>query len=445
MFSTTNTTTAITLPPDARNRCFALVDCNNFYASCERVFDPKLKKQPVVVLSNNDGCIVARSGEAKALGIGMGKPFFQCRDIIEKHGVHVFSSNYTLYGNMSERVMNTLAQFTPEMEIYSIDEAFLNLSGCDHLGKHGGLTEYAHNVRATVMQWTGIPVSIGIARTKTLVKVANRLAKKSARAKGVFNLVDSPYMDKALERVCIADVWGIGRQSAKKLREKGVTNARQLRDIDDRLIRKQMGIVGLRLVYELRGISCLSLETCPPPRMGIMSSRSFGRKIESLEELKEAVTAYVTKAAIKLRKQNLAAQVLTVFLTTNPYSKDDRQYSNSVVFHLPAAINNTVELIHYAAQGVERIFKEGFRYKKAGVMLDELIPAGQIQTNLFDRGNARRNKKLMETIDLVNDIMGSGTLKYAAQGSTQPWSGKCKNRSPRYTTSWKELPTARAD
>ncbi|MCK4606691.1 MAG: Y-family DNA polymerase [candidate division Zixibacteria bacterium] len=443
MFSTT--TTAITLPPDARNRCFTLVDCNNFYASCERVFDPKLKKQPVIVLSNNDGCIVARSEEAKALGIGMGEPFFRCRDIIEKHGIHVFSSNYTLYGNMSERVMNTLTQFTLEMEIYSIDEAFLDLSGCDHLDKHGDLTEYARTIRATVRQWTGIPVSIGIGRTKTLAKVANRLAKKSARAMGVLNLVDSPYMDKALERVCIADVWGIGRRSVKKLKEKGVTNARQLRDIDDRLIRKQMGIVGLRLVYELRGISCLSLETCPPPRKGIMSSRSFGRKVESPEELKEAVTAYVTKAAVKLREQNLAAQVLTVFLTTNPYSRDDGQYSNSIVLHLPTAINNTVELIRYAVQGIERIFKKGFRYKKAGVMLDELIPAGQIQTTLFDRGNAGRNKKLTEVIDMVNDIMGSGTLKYAAQGSAQPWSGKCKNLSPRYTTNWKELLTVSAD
>jgi len=406
--------TAITCPPGALNSFFALADCNNFYASCERVFNPKLHNRPVVVLSNNDGCIV-------------------------------FSSNYTLYGNMSERVMNTLAQFTPKMEIYSIDEAFLDLRGCDSLSKYGGLTEYACNVRATVMQWTGIPVSIGIARTKTLAKVANRLAKKSARAKGVFNLIDSPYMDKALERVSIADVWGIGWRSVKKLKEKGVTNARQLRDIDDRLIRKQMGIVGLRLVYELRGISCHLLETCPPPRKGIVSSRSFGRKVESLEELKEAVAAYVTKAAVKLREQDLAAQVLTVFLTTNPYSKDDRQYSNSVVSHLPAAINNTAELIHYAMRGVERIFKEGFRYKKAGVMLDKLIPASQIQTTLFDRGNAGRKKKLMETVDLVNDIMGSETLKYAAQGSTQPWSGKCKNRSPRYTTSWEELLTVNAN
>ncbi len=439
------TETAITLPTDARNRCFALVDCNNFYASCERAFDPRLENKPIVVLSNNDGCIVARSGEAKALGIGMGQPVFKCRDIIEKHGVLVFSSNYTLYGNMSERVMNTLSQFTPEMEIYSIDEAFLNLSGCDHLGKHGDLTEYARHICATVKQWTGIPVSIGIGRTKTLAKVANRIAKKSTRANGVFNLMNSPHMDKALEWVDISDVWGIGGRSTKKLKAYGINNALQLRDIDDQLIRRQMGIVGLRLVYELREISCLSLETCTPIRKGVTSSRSFGRKIESLDELKEAVAAYVTKAAIKLRKQNLAAQILTVFLTTNPYSKNDKQYSKSVVFHLPAAMNNTVELIHYAMQGVDKIFKEGYKYKKAGVMLAELIPAEQIQTTLFDLSNTKRKNKLTEAIDVINDIMGSGTLKYAIQGGTRPWNGKSENRSPRYTTSWKELPTAKAD
>ncbi len=429
----------ITCPPEALNGCFALVDCNNFYASCERVFNPRLQGRPIVVLSNNDGCIVARSNEAKALGIGMGKPFFQCRDVIGKHRVHVFSSNYALYGSMSERVMATLAQFTPEMEIYSFDESFLYLSGCDHLSEYNDLTEYARTIRTTVMRWTGIPVSIGVARTKTLAKIANRLAKKSAGAKGVFNLIDSPYIDQVLEQVRVFDIWGIGKQNGKKLREKGVLNAKQLRDIDDNLIRKQMGVVGLRLVYELRGISCLSLETRPPPRKGIISSRSFGRKIESLEELKEAVTAYVTNAAAKLREQNLAARLLTVFLTTNPYSKSDGQYSNSIVVRLPAATNNTAELIHRAMRGVERIYKKSFRYKKAGVMLDELIPADQIQGTLFDYSNVERDKKLMETFDEVNTTMGSGTLKYATQGSTQPWSGRCKNRSPRYTTSWKEL------
>ncbi|MFH1372965.1 MAG: Y-family DNA polymerase [bacterium] len=429
----------------ALNGCIALADCNNFYASCERVFNPGLHGRPVVVLSNNDGCIVARSGEAKVLGIGMGQPFFKCRDIIEKHNVHVFSSNYALYGNMSGRVMTTLAQFTPEMEIYSIDEAFLDLNGCDRLHGHDNLTEYARTIRATVIRWTGIPVSIGIARTKTLAKIANRLAKRSVKANGVLDLVDSPYMTRVLEKVHVGDVWGIGRRSTKWLVGRGIDNARQLRDIDDRVIRKRMGVVGLRLVYELRGISCLSLETCPPPRKGIISSRSFGRQIESLEELQEAVAAYITNAATKLRKQNLAARLLTVFLTTNPYSKSDGQYNNSIAIHLPRATNNTAELLHHAGRGMEKIFRQGFRYKKAGVMLDDLIPAGQVQATLFGDGDAGRNKKLMATVDSVNDRIGSGALRYAVQGSTQPWRGRCKNCSPRYTSSWEELVNVTAD
>lgn len=435
----------ITYPSGVLNGCIALVDCNNFYVSCERVFNPKLQGKPVVVLSNNDGCIVARSGEAKMLGIGMGQPLFKCRDIIEKHNVHVFSSNYVLYGNMSGRVMATLAQFTPEMEIYSIDEAFLDLCGSDHLYGHNDLTEYAHTICAKVIRWTGIPVSIGIARTKTLAKIANRLAKRSTRANGVLDLVDSPYMDQVLKEVHVGDVWGIGRRSTEWLIGIGINNAGQLRDIDDRVISKRMGVVGLRLVYELRGISCLSLETCPSPCKGIISSRSFGQKVESLEELKEAVAAYTTNAAIKLRKQNLVARLLTVFVTSNPYSKSDQQYSNSFVIRLPVATNDTTELLHHAVRGIEKIYKKGIRYKKAGVMLDNLIPADQVQVTLFGGGNVGDNEKLMETVDLVNAKMGSGTLRYAVQGSTQPWRGRCKNRSPRYTSSWEELVNVAAE
>ncbi|MBU8932906.1 MAG: Y-family DNA polymerase [candidate division Zixibacteria bacterium] len=429
----------ITCSSRVLNDCIALVDCNNFYASCERVFNPKLQNKPIVVLSNNDGCIVARSNEAKALEIGMGQPFFKYRNVIEKHNVHVFSSNYALYGNMSGRVMATLAQFTPKMEIYSIDEAFLDLCGSDRFHGYNDLVEYAHTLRATVKQWTGIPVSIGIARTKTLAKIANRLAKKSTKVNGVLNLIDSPYMDQALEKVHVGDVWGIGRQSTKWLVGMNINNARQLRDIDDKVISKRMGVVGLRLVYELRGISCLLLETCSSPRKGIISSRSFGRRVESLDDLKESVAAFITNAAAKLRKQNLAARLLTVFLTTNPYSKNDKQYNNSIVIRLPGAINDTAQLLHHATRGTESIFRKGFRYKKAGVMLDNLIPADQAQATLFDDNNIKRNRKLMETIDSVNKKMGSGTLRYATQGSTQPWKGKCGNRSPCYTGNWDEL------
>lgn len=435
----------VTCPPDALNKCFALIDCNNFYVSCERVFNPKLKNQPVVVLSNNDGCIVARSNEVKKMGVGMGEPFFKFRQIIESNRVHVFSSNYTLYGDMSGRVMATISQFTPEAEIYSIDEAFLNMSGCDHLNGCDDLTAYARTIRATVMQWTGIPISIGIARTKTLAKVANRLAKKSRKTNGVLNLIDSHYLDQALQKIYVWDVWGIGKKHGQRLAEQGILTAKQLRDMSDVHIRKQMGILGVRLVHELRGISCIPMESVPPPRKGIISSRSFGQKVTSVTELQEAVAAYVTEAARKLRSQQSAARLLTVFLMTNHFSKQDKQYSNRIILHLPVATNDTGELIHYAMVGIKKIFKKGYRYQKAGVMLDELIPDDQVQMHLFDRMHVERRQKLLRVIDRVNSTIGTRTLKYAIQGTAQPWKMKSDLKSPHYTTSWKELPVATAN
>lgn len=424
---------------DALNSVYALVDCNNFYASCERVFNPKLENKPIVVLSNNDGCIVARSNEVKALGVGMGQPYFKFKDIIERNNVHVFSSNYTLYGDMSRRVMSSLAQFAPEFEIYSIDEAFLNLKGCDRVDGFRNLTEYARQIRAAVLKWTGIPVSIGIARTKTLSKLANRLAKKSAKTGGVLDLIDSPYIDQALERVEVWDVWGIGRKHGKRLVAQGIINARQLRDADDRLIRKQMGVVGMRLVYELRGISCQRLETVAPKRKGVVSSRSFGRKVTDVNELRESVSAHVANAAARLRKQNLAARILTIFVLTNPFSKQDAQYSNSLTIKIPHGTSNSSELMHYAMHGVDKIFRDGYKYKKAGVMLDDLIPDDQIQATLFDNCDNLKNKKIMTTLDMVNDKLGSGTLTYASQGTTRPWKMKCEKRTPKYTTDWEQL------
>jgi DNA polymerase V len=409
------------------------------------VFNPKLQDKPIVVLSNNDGCIVARSNEAKKMGIGMGEPFFKFRQIIESNRVHVFSSNYTLYGDMSGRVMTTVSQFIPEAEIYSIDEAFLNMSGCDHLDGCNTLTDYARTIREAVKQWTGIPVSIGIARTKTLAKIANRLAKKSHKANGVLNLIDSPYMDQALQNVYVWDVWGVGKNHGRRLAEQGILTAKQLRDMSDARIRKQMGVLGVRLVYELRGISCIPLETVAPPRKGIISSRSFGHKVTSVSALREAVAAYVTEAACKLRSQQSAARLLTVFLMTNHFSKQDKQYSNRIIIHLPVATNDTGELIHYAMVGIKKIFRKGYWYQKAGVMLDELIPDDQVQMNLFDHTHARRRQKLLRTIDRVNSTIGTRTLKYATQGTSQPWKMKSELKSPRYTTSWEELPVAAAN
>jgi len=418
---------------------FALVDCNNFYASCERVFNPKLAGRPAIVLSNNDGCVVARSNEAKALGIAMGVPAFQIRHLIRKHDVQVFSSNYALYGDMSQRVMETLQQFSPEVEVYSIDEAFLSLTGF----VRQDLTEYGRRIRATVKQWTGIPVSVGIAETKTLAKIANHVAKWSEGTAGVFDLSAELDPDHVLAQVPVEEVWGIGPAHARRLKRHGITTARSLRDADDLWIRKQMGVVGLRTVQELRGISCLPLEQCPPPKQGITCSRSFGRPVTTLAEMREAVAAYTARAAEKLRGEQLAASALTVFLTTNPF-KDEPQYSNAVTLRLPGATDATPELLRVALKGIEAIYREGFRYKKAGVMLLGLVPVSQVQANLFDHANRERSSRLMKVLDRLNDHMGTGTLLYAAEGITKRWTARFDHRSPASTTNWRDLPVARA-
>ncbi len=374
----------------------------------------------------------------------MGEPFFKYKEIIEKNHVHVFSSNYTLYGDMSSRVMSALAGCTPQIEIYSIDEAFLNLAGCDHLHGYGSLEEFARAIRLTVLQWTGIPVSIGIARTKTLAKLANHLAKKSERSGGVLNLVDSPYMDRALEKTPVLDIWGIGKASADKLVKIGITDARGLRDADSSAIKSRLGICGLRTVAELKGLSCYDLVDEIEPRKGIVSSRSFGNRVETLEALEQAVASFVSIAAEKLREQKSAAGSISVFIHTSPFLKTERRYSNSTMLHLPQAGNDTGELIHYAHAGLRKIFREGYRYQKAGVRLDNIVPATQVQANLFDAPDRRKRERLLKTIDGLNAQMGSGTLKYAAQGQGQAWRTKCELRSPRYTTSWDELAAVRA-
>ena len=414
---------------------FALVDCNNFYASCERVFNPRLEGKPVVVLSNNDGIVVARSNEAKALGIAMGVPEFQIRRLIRAHDVQVFSSNYVLYGDMSQRVMETLGQFTPNLEIYSIDEAFLSLSGFTSRD----LTEYGREIRATVKRWTGIPVSVGIAETKTLAKVAARVAKRSKNAAGVFNLATSQDRNALLAEIPVEDVWGIGANWARLLKRHGIATALALREADVHWVRGTMGVVGERLVRELNGVSCLPLEDCPPPKQGITVSRSFGRPVTSLSEMREAIAAYTARAAEKLPGERLAATVLTVFLTTNSF-KDEPQYSNAATIKLPVATGNTSDLLRYALPGVEQIYRDGYRYKKAGVMLTGLVPACQVQGDLFDRQDRERVQQLMRALDGLNDRMGAGTLRYAAEGQRQQWQTKFEHRSPAYTTNWTDLP-----
>ena len=422
--------------PSASPPLFALVDCNNFYASCERVFNPRLNGKPVIVLSNNDGCVVARSNEAKALGIGMGVPEFMVRNIIRAHHVQVFSSNYALYGDMSQRVMETLGQFCPDLEIYSIDEAFLSLSAF----RSRNLAEYAATIRATVKQWTGLPVSIGIAETKTLAKIAGDVAKKTPG--GVFDLLTYPDRESLLDQTPVADVWGIGKAHSKFLHGHGIGTALEMSRVDDQFIKRHMGIVGLRLVMELRGLSCLELEQCPPPKKGITCARSFGKAITKLSEMEEAVSNYVTRAAEKLRSEQLLVTTLTVFMHTNQF-KDDPQYSNSLTVKLPVATDTTHELITAALQGIRKIWRDGFAYKKAGVMFVGLVPADQIQANLFDGNDRTRAKKLMAALDSINERFGSGTLQYASSGIAKEWKATFNRRSPAFTTSWDELPVAR--
>jgi DNA polymerase V len=411
---------------------FALLDCNNFYVSCERLFQPTLLGKPVVVLSNNDGCVVARSDEAKALGIPMGLPAFKLADLIKEHPIEVFSSNYTLYGDLSARVMTTLTQWAPAVEVYSIDEAFLDLTGIST----DALTRYGQTLKVTIQQWTGLPVSIGIAPTKTLAKLANRLAKRSPQ--GVVALTAPSKIDVTLECTRVEDIWGIGPGYTRRLKTYDIRTAIQLRDANDRWLRQQLGVVGQRIVWELRGISCLPLELCPPSKQSLMVSRSFGRPITALTEMREEVATYTTRAAEKLRRHRVAAGVVTVFLMTNRFT-DEPQYSNSVTIPFPVATQDTAELIRYALRGIEHIFRESYRYQKVGVILTALVPAHQVQPHLFDRIDRERSQQLMAAIDAINTAWGSGTIRYAAVGLRPRWSMRCARRSPRFTTRWLEL------
>ena len=334
--------------------------------------------------------------------------------------------------------MTTLTQWTPEVEVYSIDEAFLQFSPLPL----DALTAYGQTIRATIHQWTGIPVSIGIAPTKTLAKLANRLAKRSTEAKGVVALTSPSEIEVVLACTPIEDIWGIGPGYTRRLKAHEIRTALQLRQVNDRWVRQALGIVGLRLVWELRGISCLPLALCPPPKQSLMVSRSFGRPITTLSDMREAVATYMTRAAEKLRRHHVAAGVLTVFLMTNRFTEEP-QYSNSVTIPLPVATQDTAELIRYALRGVEQIFHDGYRYQKAGVILTALVPASQVQTYLFDRQDREHSKRLMAAIDTINTEWGSGTIRYAAVGLRPAWMMRCARRSPRYTTRWEELAVVR--
>ncbi|HMW36045.1 MAG TPA: Y-family DNA polymerase [bacterium] len=417
---------------------FALIDCNNFYVSCERAFQPKLEGKPVVVLSNNDGCIVSRSNEAKALGVPMAAPYFEVKGLLDKHHAHVFSSNYVLYADMSHRVMQVLQRFTPDVEVYSIDEAFIDLSGFTE-----DLTTYGIKIKETISRWTGIPVSVGIARTKTLAKIAAEKAKKSKKLKGAFSLVNSPYLEKTLELTEVGDVWGLGRSSTAHLQSHGIYNALQFSKANPAWIKKTMSIVGLRIAQELREVSCLPLAQVRERKKGITTSRSFSRAVTSLEEMTEAMATYVDRCAKKLREEGAATKTLTVYLMTNRFT-DDHYYYHKVVT-LPVPSDDTGELIAYATSALRSIFKEGLRYKKCGVMFTELIPKETVQTDMFDRISRERSSRRMEVLDAINARMGNGTLRYASEGWKKDWHMKCENRTPEYTTQWDQLLTVSAE
>ena len=418
---------------------FALVDCNSFYVSCERVFDRSLQGKPVVVLSNNDGCVVSRSPEAKALGVKGGMPFFKCRDQILGAGGRALSSNYTLYGNMSQRVMDTLSAFSPSMEVYSIDEAFLSLSGMERFD----LGACGRQIRDRVGKWTGIPVSVGIAPTKTLAKAANHFAKKHEELNGVC-CADDAVLDEILEFTEVEEVWGVGYRRGKMLRHHGIANARQLRDADDNWVLAKMTVVGLRTVWELRGTPTLALDEDPVPRKDIISSRSFGTPVTSRDQLEEALASYVARAAEKLRSQGSLACVVGVSLATSRFGPGP-QYSNGASCSFQPPTDSTPKLTDIARGCLRRIYRPGYRFRKTGVTLSGLCPAGDRPLYLLSRpAQEAGHSALMETVDALNKRFERRAVTFGAEGLQQPWRTNRAYLSPRYTTRWDELPVASA-
>ncbi len=416
-------------------KLFALIDCNNFYVSCERVFNPKLLGQPVVVLSNNDGCIIARSEEAKALGIKMGAPFFKFEKMLRSHNVQVYSSNYALYGDMSQRVMEVIGKLEPEVEIYSIDEAFIRLPDSPDISAYGEM------ICERVKKLTGIPVSMGIGPTKTLAKIASRIAKKET-ASGVFNITDHPNLEKILTRTLVTDIWGVGRRSGEKLAACGIRSALALANSNDEWLRKTLTITGLRTAMELRGISCLELDEATTKK-SITCSRSFGRPIDSLAEMKEAIATYAGIAAGKLRQQRSVASCLQVFINTDPFKKEQACYFGHHNVTLSGQTANTAQLTQAALHCLKKIYRSGYRYKKAGIILGGLTDRSHRQPSLFDPA-ADQQAGLMRVMDQINRRMGHYTLQYGAAGFKKDWRNRQDLLSPAYTTCWQELPVVGA-
>ncbi len=411
----------------------ALVDCNSFYVSCERLFNPKIRKKPVVVLSNNDGCIVSRSNEAKALGIKMGEPYFKAKDIIVKNNVHVFSSNYSLYGDLSRRVMRTLKRFNSDIEVYSIDEAFIDLSNFPD----NEVENVAQEIRAMVLQWTGIPASIGIAKTKTLSKVANHIAKK--KESGVTSLIGIENIDPILEKVEINDVWGVGKQLTKFYHENGIYNAKQLKNMSNTWIKKSSNVSSSRTAMELRGIPCIDIEKTVSKRKSCVVSRSFGQRVEKFQELKEAIANYCLNASEKIRSESLIAKSITVFIRTSPFQSKFGHYSNSKTIDFPIGTNNSIEIVKTALSALETIFKNGYRYQKAGVLLTGLSNDDG-KKNLFSSEKDEKINSLMKSIDSTNYRYGRSAISLASAGVKKRWNMKREYSSRIDTADFNLLP-----
>lgn len=418
---------------------YALIDCNNFYASCERVFNPALRDKPVVVLSNNDGCVIARSNEAKAVGIPMGAPAFQYEEQMKANNVHVFSANFALYGDLSHRVMTILSEFCPKMEIYSIDEAFLDFKGFE---LHD-LNRIGLEMKNKVLKWTGIPISVGFAPTMALAKAANRIAKKfPERTDGVYCIATEEQRIKALKWLKVEDVWGIGRRHARRLQEMKINTAYDFTQLSDRWVRDMMTVVGLRLKHDLQGIPTLQCEEVKD-RKSIATTRTFESNYNRIEQIKERVASFTVTCAAKLRAQNACCNSIMVFLRTNRYGDENNQYNPNMVIKLPFATNSTIELVKFALQAVEQMFKPEFSYKRAGVIVMDFTPEDNQQLNLFENRNTR-HIELMKAVDKINRLYGQQKIRLAAQDTGRVWKMKQEHLSPRYTTNINEILVVKA-
>ena len=416
----------------------ALADCNNFYASCERVFNPKLNNKPIIVLSNNDGCIIARSNEAKALGLNMGEPVFKKRSIVEAHNVYVFSSNFALYGDMSNRVMSILIEESPKIEIYSIDEAFIDFEGIEEY------YDVAIEICNKIKKFTGIPVSIGIAHTKTLAKIANSIAKKETY-KGVYALTENNQIQETLKKIPISKVWGIGRRYTDLLNKLKIYTAYDFSCLNAHWVEKNMTIMGVKTLKELRGEKCLDIDANSVHKKTICTSRSFGRDISHLSELKQSVSTYAFRCSEKLRQQNSCARYISIFIHTNPFKLSQKQYQGYRCMKFDQATNDSFEIVNAAMSLLKQIYKKDFKYKKAGVIVGGIVPEENIQLNLFDKvKNTIERKELMKAMDLINKTMGRDKVRLLSQGFNYKWGLKQEKISSCYTTRWSELLVVKA-